>query len=192
MIEGARGLPVHRSRLRPRRRWILGAGLIAAAAAAAVALVWPAVDADDERAATGGPQETSLAALKRVADSLDHPVYWSGPPGGRTLELTRTRNGNVFVRYLPAGTAIGDRRPQFTTVGTYPQPGAYARARAAARRPGNARAGGPEGSLVVWSRSRPQSVYVAFPRSDVLVEVYDPDPRRARSLVLSGAVEPVR
>jgi hypothetical protein len=192
MAEGARPLPLERPRRRSRRTWILGAAALVALVAAAVAgaIAWRGTT-DEGEPAQGAPAETSVPDLRRLADRLDHPVYWAGPPGTRTLEVTRTTGGNVFVRYLPAGTRVGDRRPLFTTVATYPQRQAYARALAAARRPGSARAAAPGGGLVVWNRRRPTSVYVAAPGTGVLVEVYDPSARRARALVLSGEVGPV-
>ncbi len=193
MVEGARPLPIERPRRRSRTRWIVGAVVLVVVAAAIVAAAAVRLAADDGDAfAAGVPTKTSVPDLRRLADSLDHPLYWAGPPDTRTLELTRTTGGNVFVRYLPAGTRIGDRRPRFTTVATYPQRQAYARAVAAARRPGSARATAPSGGLVVWNRRRPTSVYIAAPGTGVLVEVYDPSARRARALVLSGEVGPVR
>ena len=193
MVEGARPLSLERPRRRSRRLWILVAATLVAVVAAAVAgaLAWLGSTDEGEPAAGGTPAETSVPDLRRLADGLDHPLYWAGPPGTRTLEVTRTTGGNVFVRYLPDGTRVGDRRPLFTTVATYPQQQAYARALAAARRPGSARATAPGGGLVVWNRRRPTSVYIAAPGTGVLVEVYDPSPQRARALVLSGAVGPV-
>ena len=45
---------------------------------------------------------------------------------------------------------------------------------------------------MLWSLDRPESVYAASPGSDLLVEVYSPDPARARALVSGGAVAPLR
>jgi hypothetical protein len=50
----------------------------------------------------------------------------------------------------------------------------------------------PGGGLATWSTERPSSVYLGFPGSNVLVEVYDPSPKRARELALSGRVGRVR
>jgi hypothetical protein len=48
------------------------------------------------------------------------------------------------------------------------------------------------GGIAVWSDARPQSVYVAFPRSDLQIEIYDTSATRARRLAVSGAVQPIR
>ena len=46
--------------------------------------------------------------------------------------------------------------------------------------------------LLIGSRTRPTSVYLAYPGSRVQVEVFDPSAREARRLVASGQVQPVR
>ena len=48
------------------------------------------------------------------------------------------------------------------------------------------------GGVAFYSEATPTSVYLAYPGSDYQVEVYDPLPERARELVSSGQVEPVR
>ena len=45
---------------------------------------------------------------------------------------------------------------------------------------------------MLWSLDRPTSVYVARPGSDLLVEVYSPDPEQARASSRGGAVAPLR
>ena len=54
-----------------------------------------------------------------------------------------------------------------------------------------ARAPAPAGGLATWSEKRPGSVYVAYPGSDLLVEVFSPDSSEARRLVLDGDVGPI-
>ena len=49
----------------------------------------------------------------------------------------------------------------------------------------------PRGAIAVYSKSRPTNIYLAYPGSDVQIEVYDPSPAQARSLVASGRVVPV-
>jgi hypothetical protein len=180
-----------RRRLGRSRLLAGGAVLLAAAAALAVLLL---VDRDDKAPAieTGVPVEVSVDELRDFAGSSDPLVYWAGPPDGQTLELTRLADASIFVRYLSAGAEIGDPRARFTTVGTYPRRRAFAETVTASRRRGNAHTTLSGGGIVVWSTSRPTSVYMAKPGTGVLVEVYDPSPERARSLVLSGDVEPVR
>ena len=49
----------------------------------------------------------------------------------------------------------------------------------------------PGGGLAVYSTSSPTNVYVAYPGSDVQIEVFDPSAKRALRLVTSGRVAPV-
>jgi hypothetical protein len=139
----------------------------------------------------GTPTEASAAQLRSVAAKADAPVYWAGTRPGKRFELTRTRAGRFFVRYLPSGVKAGDRRPAFLTVGTYPQRRAYTVTDASSRRAGMVHRPTPGGGLAVWRRRRPSNVYLAYPGSDQLVEVFSPDAAAARRLVLAGVVGPV-
>ncbi len=138
----------------------------------------------------GVPTKTSASDLRAFA-SPSRPVYWIGPANSGTLEVTRTSAGAVYVRYLPTGVEVGDKAPSYTTIGTYPSPNAYATTRRSASTRGFAHSAAANGGLAVWRTSRATSVYLAFPKTDYLVEVFDPSPRRARSLALSARVRRV-
>src|SRR6185437_2379152 len=51
--------------------------------------------------------------------------------------------------------------------------------------------GVPNGGIAVYSSSQPTNVYVAYPGSNLQIEVFDPSAERAQRLVTSGQVEPV-
>src|SRR2546428_730757 len=55
-----------------------------------------------------GATATALSrpALVKLAKSVGHPVYWAGPENGVSYEVTRLKNGRIFVRYLPSGEKI--------------------------------------------------------------------------------------
>jgi hypothetical protein len=142
--------------------------------------------------AANGASAKSESDLRTFASSASTPVYWAGPREGQTYEVTRTSDGRVYVRYLPDGVDVGDPRPQFLTVGTYPRPGAWAELRRAAREPGAVSRDLPNDGLMVFSRSRPTSVYVGYAGGRYQVEVYAPSPGSARKLVLAGQIVPVR
>jgi len=133
---------------------------------------------------------TSESALRDFAESAARPVYWAGPRTGQTYELTRTSDGRVYVRYLPEGVHVGDPRPRFLTVGTYPRANAFAELKRAARADGAESRSLPKGGLAVFSRGS-SSVYFGFPDARYQVEVYAPSASTARSLVLGGQVVPV-
>ena len=93
---------------------------------------------------------------------------------------------------MPKGTPAGDRRAAFLTVSTYPYSRAYATTSSSAERPGMASRAAPAGGIAVWSRRSPSNVYLAYPGSALLVEVFHPDPARARELAVAGDVGPIR
>lgn len=131
----------------------------------------------------------SEQGLKTLARAVRQPIYWAGQQPGYRLELTREADGRVFVRYLPAGTHVGANKP-LVTVGTYPLKNAYSVTQAVAAKSGSVTVRTPTG-IAFYSRATPTNVYLAFPASDVQVEVYDPWAPGARRLVESGAVAPV-
>lgn len=147
-------------------------------------------DADERR--VGNATKVSAGKLRSVARSAGHPVYWAGKSSDGRYELTETKSGAFHVRYLPVGTAAGDRRPAFLTVSTYPYRRAYTTTSASAKRRGMVGRQAPAGGLAVWSRRLPSNVYVAYPGSDFLVEVFGPRRGQARELVIAGDVGPIR
>jgi hypothetical protein len=127
--------------------------------------------------------------LSRVAGS-GVPVFWAGPRRGARYELTVRRPGPVVLRYLPAGVPAGERGVGRLTVATYPQRGAYARVRAEAARPGQRSRRLPGGGVAVAGAGATTSAFLAFPRVDVQVEVYDPRPGAAWALAAAGRIRP--
>ena len=130
--------------------------------------------------------------LRELAATLDHPLFWAGTRPGMGYELTRTAAGNIFIRYLPPNARAGDPRPAFLAIGTYPVPDAFARTRTAAKRAGAVAVGLKGGGIAVYGSARPTSVYFAYPDSKVQVEVFDPNGRSARNLVVSGRIVPIK
>lgn len=177
-------------------RWTLGGTLllvviVLAIAVTVVAALW--MRGDGRKAFNlelGVPTAASASDLRAFA-SPSRPVFWIGPANSGTLELTRTSAGGVYVRYLPAGVAVGDRAPSYTTIATYSTPDAHATLQRSVRTRGFRQSKAANGGLAVWQPSKATSVYLAFPKSDYLVEVYDPSPRRARALALSARVRRV-
>lgn len=170
-----------------RGRLAAGACLALIVAVACVALFTRSED--DPRA--GVPVRMSLGDLREAAAKSHGPIYWAGTRPGTRFELTQTRQGKFFVRYLPEGVEAGDKRPAFLTVATYPQRHAYAVAEKSSRRGAMVGAPTPSGGLATWSRKRRSSVYLAYPGTDQLIEVFSPRPGDARRLVLAGDIGPV-
>lgn len=154
---------------------------------------WLVMNRGDDTAPTAsGATATSEAKLRSFAESASHPVYWAGPKEGFTYELTRTTDGRVYVRYLPEGTAVGDPRARFLTVGTYPRAGAWAELKRAASADGAVSLKLERDGLAVFSDARPTSVYFGYPDAKYQVEVFHPSASEARRLALAGQVVPVR
>ena len=138
------------------------------------------------------PVAATTADLSAVAAEVKHPVYWAGERTGYTYELTRTRDGRIYIRYLPKGVDVGDPSPKYTTVGTYPQAGAYAATVKASRLEGAQAYNTKSGALVVTNSATPTSVYFAFKGVPYLVEVFDPSATKALNLALSGKIRLVQ
>ena len=167
--------------------------LLAVAAALGVVLLVRVLDDGENNGGERGnePRTVSLQELRAFADSLPHPLYWAGSLPGYRLELTRSRDGNIYVRYLPNDVPTGDKRGIFTTIGTYPMRDAFMTVKRAGHRKGAAESPAPGGGIAVSLKARP-SIYLAYPGTQVLVEIYARRPERARELLRSGLVGPVR
>jgi hypothetical protein len=174
-------------------------GAIVALALAAAFVAWLLLRQDSNgkerpaaETARAIPRSVSAAQLRAFASTARHPLYWSGTRARVHYELTEAAAGRVFVRYLPAGVRVGDRRARFLAIGTYPDRDAFAQIRAAGKRPGAVKLALTGGGLAVYDRTRPTSVYFAYPGSNVQVEVFAPGASTARRLVLAGQVVPIR
>lgn len=160
--------------------------------AAVASVAWVAFPTEGEHEPKAGePVQVSVDGLREAAAGAPQPIYWAGTRPGTRFELTRTRQGKSFVRYIPDGVEAGDKRPAFLTVATYPERHAYAVAEESSRGAGMYRESTPSGGLATWRGERPSSVYLAYPGTDHLVEVFSPNPEDARRLVLGGEVGPV-
>jgi hypothetical protein len=138
------------------------------------------------------PVAVTTTQLSTFAGTLGHPLYWIGTKRNTTYELTQTKDGSVYLRYLPTGVTLGSPQPSFLTVGTYPNTSAFAALTKAGKRKGATVTRLANGGISVSQADRPQSVYFTYPDSKLIVEVFDPSAARAARLVKSGKVLPVR
>ncbi|HEY4280767.1 MAG TPA: hypothetical protein VGM91_21295 [Conexibacter sp.] len=137
------------------------------------------------------PRAVTEAQLKAFAAIQGVPVYWAGPRARMTYALTQTADGRIYVRYLPAGTALDDRAPSYLTVGSYPQPDARATLAKTAARQSAPTFDLDRGGLGAVLAVNPDSVYLAYPGENVQVELFDPQ-GRATALAQDRAIVPVR
>jgi hypothetical protein len=172
-------------------------GIIVVAAIVIAIVIWLIVrgGGDDNKQATtqptAPPAALDQAGLINFAKGLGHPMYWAGARANRTYEVTQTRDGSVYLRYLPPGVEPGAPQPLYLSVGTYPNATAYQTAQQAAARKGATVVHLKNKGLGVTSPRTNKSVYLAYPNSQVLVEVFTPDPARSLRLVRSGAIVPI-
>ncbi len=165
----------------------------------AVLLAWAAAGCGGKEGATttvpalgeNRAEKTSPDALRELSQEVGHPIYWLGEKKDTTYELTRLSGGRIFVRYLPKGVSVGSPQALYTIVGTYPVTNAYNVVKELAKKPGQLSFSAPDKGFAVFNSSRPTNVYLAYPGSNVQIEVFDVSPKRARQIVMSGDVVPV-
>jgi hypothetical protein len=137
------------------------------------------------------PKAASSSEIRDLSVETGRPIYWLGPENDKVYELQRTSQDRIYVRYLPPDVSVGTTSAGYRLVGTYPVSGAYDVLKTLAQTSGESSFSAPRGAIAVYSNSRPTNIYLAYPGSNVQIEVYDPSPAQARSLVASGRVVPV-
>lgn len=173
-------------------------GAVLAVAALIGFVVWlllrgsgsPAVQPPNPQAG-GGAVPAPIALLRTLAASSTRPMYWAGQRTGDRYELTRTTGGRVYIRYLPSGAPVGSGRP-YLTIGTYPVQGAFRVTSELANRSGSIKVQAADRrAIAFYDSAKPLSVFLAYPGSDVQIEVFSPVAHEAALLVSSGAIAPV-
>jgi hypothetical protein len=172
-------------------------------AAAVGFLVWLLAIRDDEDEPSGtasvaargvgpfGPAIAGPAELRDAAGQVGHDVYWAGEGQEGDVELTLTGDGRVFVRYLTGGADPGVKKADFLTIATYEIKDAEAVLEEVAGREGRESFDVPGGGLALVNSAEPERVYLTPGGTDLQVEVFDPEPGRARELVESNQIEPI-
>ena len=176
-------------------------GAVVAVAIAVAFVVWLLVRGGDSNSSSTGQTQTVPAIapvaatpdrLRSLSVEIGRPIYWAGPLSNTTYELTRTSQDRIYVRYLPQDVQVGTKRADYTIVGTYPVSNAYDVLKTLAKKESETSFTAPNGGIAVYDTSRSTNVYLAYPGSNVQIEVFDPSASRARALVTSGQVGPVR
>ncbi len=166
--------------------------VVLSVALVAVVIVWIVGDDSSSPPKVNEPTAVSASALSDFAGEHGTPVYWLGERPEDTYELTDSSSGRVYVRYLPKGVEVGDKRARFVTVATYPQEGGVAALREAAAEEKGAKLGKTDdGAVLLVDPTSPKNAHLAYPGADVQVEVYSPVPGEALRLAARGAVQPV-
>ena len=77
-------------------------------------------------------------------------------------------------------------------IGTYPVKNATDGLRKVAEKTNQKVTVLPGGAVVLFTAKHPHSGYIAYPNSNIEVEIYAPGPLQARTLTLSGRLRPIR
>ena len=162
---------------------------------AALLAIWVLIeDNESSQSATAAtstePAIVNVTALRRAANEEATPIYWAGRTEGSNLELSRPSADRTYVRYLPSGVQAGDSRP-FLTVGSYRFDNPTSALHARGGEAGGVLATAPGGGVVYFERADPKSVYLAYPDTEVEVEVFAPEFKEALQLVTDGRIVPV-
>ena len=172
-------------------------GAIVAIALAVAFFAWLILRSGDKSSEQPAPIKRAPATAVSAKDllalqrELGHPIYWVGTKKGYTYELSRTADGNVYIRYLPPGIDAGAEGADYLSVSTYPNKDAFGTVKEASKRDNERVDRVSGGGLAVSNPDLPGSVYVARPGSKLLIEVYDPSPARARKVATSGQLTPI-
>jgi hypothetical protein len=186
-----------RTRSACARRPDVRIGAVIAVAALVAFVVWLLVrgggsgSSGQSSAEPISPEAATPAHIRDLSVEIGRPIYWLGPRENNVYELQRTVQDRIYVRYLPTDASVGTNSAAYPLVGTYPVQGAYNVLNSLAKVSGEASFTAPRGAIAVYSKSLPTNIYLAYPGSNVQIEVYDPSPAQARSLVASGRVVPV-
>lgn len=135
-------------------------------------------------------QIVSESELLGAMEGVGYAVYWAGPRVGVEYEVSRPEEGRAFVRYLPKGEEPESEEP-FLTVGSYRQSDALASIRELGQKPGAILIATAGGGSAYADGPDATSAYLAFPGVGTQIEVYDPQPGRALSLIRSGSIVPI-
>jgi hypothetical protein len=171
-----------------RRMTVLFTVLFTALIAATAVML---LQEDDPSLVVGEPQVLSASQLSELAESTE-PIYWLGEKGGREYEVTETASGHVYVRYPHGDGDAGDEQAELLTVGTYPSKDGVAALRRAVRNRSGAKLGRTDdGAVLLIDPGSPNNAHLAYPDTDIQVEIFSPDPGEALRFAARGDVRPV-
>ena len=133
----------------------------------------------------------SADGLKTAVKALGKTVYWAGDDADNTYVLQTFTDGRVWVRYVPKGGDPNASGAVYRLMGSYPIKNAFSVTKAASSGDGSVLVTNADGSIVLYNKSKMTNAYIAFPKVDVQIEIFDPTPGKALALATSGAIVPI-
>jgi hypothetical protein len=138
-----------------------------------------------------GPEIVSADDVKKAVSTVGHALYWVGEKTNHQIEMTITKNGSVYIRYLPLGVKVGTKE-QFLTIATYSDLNGYAHVQASAKNVGTISQADSAGAFVVESSKDSLNAYFAYNNYPIQVEVFTTTPGKAWNLIQTGQVRLVK
>ncbi len=114
------------------------------------------------------------AELRQVVLQEGITAYWVGPDPGSKYALSVLADGQVYVRYLPDGKGLSDKKAAYKVVATYVTANAFAKTRDAATAVGSVGFVDADGNAIYYASARATNVYIGLKDLDLQLEVFDP------------------
>lgn len=141
---------------------------------------------------TSGIVELSEEELVKVSRNAPNPVYWSGPIAGYKYLLKIDENGSSLVEYVAPRNTDAKQANSFRQIATYFSKGAWEKSLVASNAAGFSSFKNSDGSLVFYSIDNANNVFMAFPKKDFQIEIFDNRAGQALSLsVLVGQIRKI-
>jgi hypothetical protein len=141
---------------------------------------------------TSGIVELSEEQLVKVARNAPNPIYWSGPIEGYKYLLKIDENGSSLVEYVAPKNSDPEQAKSFRQIATYFSKGAWEKSLVASNAAGFSSFKNSDGSLVFYSIDNSNDVFMAFPKKDFQIEIFDNRAGQALSLsVLVGQIRQI-
>jgi hypothetical protein len=131
-----------------------------------------------------GDVAMTASELEEIVKKENLEIYWAGPRPGYSYTVDTSNKGASLLRYIKLNAKPSDVVSNSRVIATYKSKNAFADSVAAAARPENTGFRNPDGSVVFYETAKKTSVYLAFPKKKVQIEIYDPIVGQALSLAI--------
>jgi hypothetical protein len=171
---------------RPNKRFLLVAIVVAiiAGLSSSFALNFFQSRNSAEEGKLRGEVAMSAPELEGLVKKKNLEIYWAGPRPGYAYTVDTSNKGTHLLRYIKLKVKPSDVVSNSRVIATYKSKNAFADSVAAAERPENTGFRNPDGSVVFYQTAKNTSVYLAFPKKKVQIEIYDPIVGQALSLAI--------
>ena len=135
-----------------------------------------------------GPEIVSPDTIRKTVSYLGHALYWEGEKANQQLELSITKDGSAYIRYLPLGKKAGSKG-NYDSVTTFSDANAYAHLQTKAGKSGAISAADNGGAFVVEDSKNSLTASFAYKNYPIRIEVQTNTPGRAWDLIQTGVIK---